>query len=318
MHSPALSRWLETTMGNSFDLTPIIGDASFRQYYRLMQEQRSYIVMNAPPDKESLADFIKINALLDTAGVYTPKIYHSCLIQGFAVLEDLGNQLLLEILTPANADYYYQSAIDTILAIQQCKMNTPVFNSALINQELNLFRHWFLDAFLQMNLTPSQMTLIDSTLLYLITEIIRQPYVLVHRDYHSRNLMVNPNHPHSLAVIDFQDAVNGPITYDLVSLLKDCYISWPRTKILQWLDYFYQRSNTAQQINLADFIRFFDLTGLQRHLKVLGIFCRLHLRDRKSNYLNSLPLTLSYTLDCLATYPEFEKFHQLMSEIILP
>lgn len=311
----ALNDWLKTIITTPFKLIPLNGDASFRQYYRLTQQSSQLIVMDAPPANESLADFIKINEIITTAGVRTPRVYHSNIPAGFAILEDLGNQLLLDNINATNADSYYKSAIDSIVSMQHCETSVPLFDRTLLMQELNLFSTWFIKGYLQFQLTGNEVCIIDNAFNQLCVEILKQPYCFVHRDYHSRNLMITDN---KLVVIDFQDAVKGPITYDLVSLLKDCYITWPRDQVMDWLNYFYQNSTQAQTVSLAEFTRFFDLTGLQRHLKVLGIFCRLHLRDGKSNYLKSLQTTLNYTLDCLARYPDFDRFYQLISGIKLP
>jgi aminoglycoside/choline kinase family phosphotransferase len=194
----------------------------------------------------------------------------------------------------------------------------PVFDKQFMLNEMALCNDWFLKKYLSLQLEDNEVALIQQTMDWLATEVEKQPKVFIHRDYHSRNLMVLDGQ-NQLGVIDFQDAMYGPFTYDLVSLLKDCYIYWPRDNVMQWLAFFYERSSQAQQYHFSDFVRAFDLCGLQRHLKVLGIFCRLHLRDNKPGYLGDLPLTLKYTLECCETYEALHPFfHFLQKRVYLP
>ncbi len=312
-----LNKWLKNTLENKpFTLAPLAGDASFRQYYRLYCDERSYVVMDAPPDKEAIDPFIKIGNLLAINGVHTPAILAAELTQGFILLEDLGDQMLLGALSHANANDLYTAAMTTLLRIQQCPTNLPQlpdFDSAYMLKELALFHEWFLKAYLELILTTKEELLLVETFDWLTAQISTQPQLFIHRDYHSRNLMlVNPKNSNDIGVIDFQDAMRGPITYDLVSLLKDCYVQWPREQVIQWLTYFYNNLPTTHSWTLMDFIRAFDLCGLQRHLKVLGIFCRLHLRDHKAAYLRDLPLTFNYVNACTESYPELRPFFDFM------
>lgn len=317
----ALNDWLNLHFKQPFTLTPLAGDASFRRYYRLHQGNNSFVVMDAPPQKEPIFSFLNACDRLATLGVRTPTVYHLDTHLGFIVLEDLGNQLLLNSVTAATADTYYHHAMDILLLIQQPSppdKTLPVFTLSIMQNELDLFREWFLQRHLGLSLQTTSFPIVDEVLAWLCNEIDSQPKVLMHRDYHSRNLMVTKEAPHPcLAVIDYQDLCYGPITYDLVSLLKDCYIQWSPQQITAWLTYFYQRSpRCATHWSFAAFERAFHLCGLQRHLKVLGIFCRLHWRDNKSVYLNDLPLTFQYVLSCLEKYEELRPLFNWVNQYI--
>ncbi|MCP0913791.1 MULTISPECIES: aminoglycoside phosphotransferase family protein [Legionella] len=319
----ALNNWLKRILGTgTFTLTTLAGDASFRRYYRLFHENRSYVVMDAPPEKENILPFMQIGNALRNQGIHTPYQYAADSEQGFILLEDLGDQLLLSVLTADSVNALYQSAMQLLLRLQQCPVATPQlpsFDKSFMLQELHLFRQWFLSLYLDLHLTLAEEEIITACFATLSEDIAKQPRVFIHRDYHSRNLILtgdikNPD----LGVIDFQDAMQGPFTYDLVSLLKDCYIQWPREQILNWVQFFYQKLPEVQTWTLAEFIKAFDFCGLQRHLKVLGVFSRLHLRDHKSGYLQDLPLTFNYVMACLESYPQFLPFYHLMQQKIFP
>ena len=267
--------------------------------------------------------FIHIAQTLEQADVHTPKILAMDLQQGFLLLSDFGDQLLLNMLHPETANHYYQHAIKTLFKIQSCPIDDPMlnlFNHEFMLKEMNLCPEWFLKAYLALELSKEENVLLQKTIEWIAAEVAKQPLTFIHRDYHSRNLMLLNNETEiALGVIDFQDAMRGPLTYDLVSLLKDCYISWPRARILEWVEFFHTQNALASTYSLAEFIRAFDLCGLQRHLKVLGIFCRLHLRDNKPGYLKDLPLTLKYVLECTETYEELHPlFHFLQMRVYLP
>lgn len=320
----ALQEWLADIIPNKeFILTPLAGDASFRRYFRIQYNGLSQIVMDAPPGKEDLAPFIHVAQVLAQANVPVPQIIAINKDKGFLLLSDFGNQLLLDKLTAHTADDYYQDAIKTLLSIQRCSINDPEipsFDKAFMLKEMNLCPEWFFNAYLSLKLTPAENQIVNSTMEFIADEVAQQPLVFIHRDYHSRNLMiVNDDVQNFLGVIDFQDAMRGPFTYDLVSLLKDCYVCWPRDKVLQWLALFHKQSTVAQTYSLPQLIRAFDLCGLQRHLKVLGVFSRLYLRDHKAGYLANLPLTLKYVLECTEIYEELHPlFHLLQKRVYLP
>lgn len=320
----ALQEWLlHTIKDQDFMVTPLAGDASFRKYFRVHHHDTSYVVMDAPPGKEDPQPFIRIANTLEHTGILAPKILAVDLQQGFLLLSDLGDHLLLQRLNAENADTYYSLAMNTLSKIQSCPTDSPLlaaFDASFMLKEMSLCPEWFLKAYLGLTLSTQETLLLQQSMEWIATEVSKQPVTFIHRDYHSRNLMlVSQNGEQDLAVIDFQDAMIGPITYDLVSLLKDCYISWPRAKILQWVESFYAHNTQAHYCSLAEFIRAFDFCGLQRHLKVLGIFCRLHLRDNKPGYLKDLALTLRYVLECTETYDALHPlYHFLQTRVYLP
>lgn len=321
-----LHQWLKTFYPQAdYTLKPLAGDASFRRYYRLQQSQVSQIIMDAPPDKIQMAPFVYVRDLLANQGITTPQIYALDHNLGFAILEDFGNVMLSDALKQYQPDPLYKSAIQILTHLQNKPFAQPLklktFDQNFMLQELSLFHDWFLQRYLNLNLQADEHELLNTTFQMLTTQIASQPQVLVHRDYHSRNIMVlepAATTSHKFGIIDFQDAVLGPLTYDLVSLLKDCYIELPREIILAWVTYFYEHSELAQQYTLAEFQRAFDWCGLQRHLRVLGTFCRLHLRDGKSNYLYDLPRTYQYVATCVADYPEFQTFGEWLQQRVYP
>ncbi|MBA2650315.1 MAG: phosphotransferase [Legionella sp.] len=308
----ALKDWLLTLTNNKkFKLYPLPGDASFRSYKRLEYEGVSQIVMDAPPDKETMEPFVTIANILRQAGIITPEIYAQNIPQGFLLLSDLGDTLLLEKLNAKTADFYYKEAINILLKLQNCPIqNIPTFDISFMLSEMNICSEWFFKQYLCLHLDEYEQHFISQTFQQLASNIAEQPQVFIHRDYHSRNLMLKDEA--SLGVIDFQDAMGGPFAYDLVSLLKDCYIGWPREKVLSLVRYFFTNSHYCKHYDLAEFIRAFDMCGLQRHIKILGVFSRLYLRDDKPGYLKHLPLTLKYVLECTKTYEELHAFHDFL------
>ena len=322
----ALHQWLKTIYpSNDYSLVPLAGDASFRRYYRLIHDGISQIVMDTPPDKLKLEPFVQVSNLLAEQGIKTPKIHALDDSLGFALLEDFGDILFSEALRQQDPQALYPSAIQVLMQMQQnhsqLNIPLPVFDQGFMLQELTLFSEWFLQRYLGLNLQAEEHQLIQNTFQMLTLQIANQPPVLVHRDYHSRNIMLldsADSASHTLGIIDFQDAVLGPITYDLVSLLKDCYIQLPNKELNEWVQYFYDHSSLAQQVPFSEFQRAFDWCGLQRHLRILGTFCRLHLRDAKSNYLNDLPRTYQYVITCIDKHPEFQAFGQWLKQRVDP
>jgi N-acetylmuramate 1-kinase len=297
---------------------PASSDASFRRYFRITLPEQQLIAMDAPPDKENIPQFIKVAELLRQANVKVPIIYHQNLEDGFLVLEDFGMQSFLDKLTPENADILYSNALNSLLALQTNAIldsHLPKYDNALLKRELGIFADWFLNQVLGVEIPEA---LWDSVSNILIDSALEQPVTCVHRDYHSRNLMVlDDNLP---GVIDFQDAVIGPITYDLVSLLRDCYIAWPQQQVESWTAQYYQKLLQTGLIacDLPNFMRWFNLMGLQRHLKAIGIFSRLHLRDGKSGYLNDIPRTLGYVVAQSQSLPELSGFDDFLQQYVLP
>ena len=297
------------------DARPASADASFRRYFRVTdrRDQSHYIVMDAPPDKEDCAPFIHITALLRGAGVHAPEIIEQSPEQGLLLLTDLGDHPYLGELDDANADALYGDALSALQRMQSIENGLPDYDAGRLREEIALFETWYLNRHLGIELTAAQQQSLQALFALLIDNALEQPQVFVHRDYHSRNLMhVNQNNP---GVIDYQDAVIGPLTYDLVSLFKDCYIEWPRERVENWLRQYLEAC--ALDVPWPRFLRWFDLMGLQRHLKVLGIFARLNYRDGKAQYLDDLPLTLKYVVDCARSYSELQDLLQLLEQQVL-
>lgn len=298
---------------------PASSDASFRRYFRVKTPNGQFIVMDAPPSKENVEPFIRIAKLLTESQVNVPTIFQQNLTDGFLLLEDFGSQCFLDQLNTITAADLYQSAFDSLFKLQT---QTPIQNSGLpsydeplLHRELAIFDEWFLDQLLDIQIPAAVWETVRAML---VASALEQPYTCVHRDYHSRNLMVLDHD--SPGVIDFQDAVIGPITYDLVSLLRDCYIAWPEQQVEQWQFNYFERLQQAGLIDCspAQFKRWFDLMGLQRHLKAIGIFSRLHLRDGKSNYLGDIPRTLNYVSTVCIAYPELAEFNDFLHNHVLP
>ena len=312
-------------------------DASFRRYFRVSRgdvdpaawapRADTLIVMDAPPGKEDVAPYLKVSSLLEQAGAHVPHVHASDSKRGFIVMEDLGDiQYLSRLKTGRGVDKLYGEALTTLANIQvrglRAASALPPYDRAPLERELNLMPEWFLRKHLGLELSPEERALLTVTFEFLINEALLQPQVFVHRDFHSRNLMVLPNdNKGGPGVIDFQDALRGPIGYDLVSLLKDCYISWSRERVERWVRG-YRRVLGNLGANVGDseyqFMRWFDLIGVQRHLKVLGIFARLWHRDGKIGYLADLPLTLEYVRDACRRYPELVEFERWLSWRVEP
>ena len=311
-----LQHWLDSLSENTYtNLQTASADASFRQYFRVTnnKDNKTYIVMDAPPEKEDCHPFLLVTDLIRSVGVNAPDVISIDIQQGFLLLDDLGNKPYLDHLDQNSADNLYTDAIDALVKMQSIDGILPAYDEQLLQTEMDLFETWYLNRHLDIQLDEIQKASLDSVFKTLIQNAIEQPQVFVHRDYHSRNLMItDENNP---GVIDYQDAVIGPITYDLVSLLKDCYIEWPREKVELWLELYLARITPARLIDRDTLIRWFDLMGVQRHLKVLGIFARLNYRDGKSQYINDLPLTLKYVLDTCDQYDELQPLRLLFEEI---
>jgi len=319
----AILHWLSNDLQlNITQFKPASSDASFRRYFRVYQQQDTYIVMDAPPDKEDTAPFIKVAQLFSQAQVNVPQIIQQNTEQGFLLLEDFGSECLLDCLNDNTADHLYQDALASLLIlqtnidIQTCDL--PQYNADLLQLELNLFSDWFLNQQCNLTLSSAEQAMLEKSNELLIASALQQTQVCVHRDYHSRNLMhISIDNP---GIIDFQDAVIGPVTYDAVSLLRDCYISWSDTQIESCLKPYYQKLIQAQLItcDYPQFQRDFDLMGMQRHLKAIGIFSRLNIRDGKNGYLKDIPRTLNYVITISANYPELQDFHNFLVSKVLP
>jgi len=318
-----LKTWInQSTSLSAESIIPASADASFRRYFRLSHENNTYIVMDAPPDKESVSQFIKLSEVLSSIHVHAPEVIEKNSDQGFLLLEDLGDRPFLNELE-RDAENLYASAIDALIRIQQGNklkpdVVLPSYDRDKLLQEMNLFPTWYLKKHHQQSMTEEEENIWDQTTELLIEACLEQPQVWVHRDYHSRNLMITDSN--SPGVIDFQDMVVGPICYDLVSLYKDCYIEWPREKQIDWLQHYLSKLSKGDpelKISFDQLLKWYDLTGLQRHLKVLGIFCRLNYRDTKPQYLADLPLVEKYVHEVLNIYPELSDFKAFFDRIAL-
>jgi aminoglycoside/choline kinase family phosphotransferase len=342
-HDPRLSlirTWLTRDLGWRVGSIKVASaDASFRRYFRISRgdvdpsgwapKADTLIVMDAPPGKEDIGPYLKITSLLEQAGAHVPHVHASDARRGFIVMEDLGDTQYLSVLkTGRGVDKLYGDALTTLANIQvrgaRAAQQLAPYDRDPLERELNLMPEWFLGKHLGLDLAPEERALLTVTNEILINEALLQPQVFVHKDFHSRNLMVLPP---SVAdnrgpgVIDFQDALRGPIGYDLVSLLKDCYISWSRERVERWVKG-YRRVLGSLGANVGDseyqFMRWFDLIGVQRHIKVLGIFCRLWYRDGKPGYLGDLPLVFEYVRDACRRYPELVEFERWLSWRVAP
>ena len=299
-----LNQWLSTIFVGKRCLTmPLTGDASFRRYFRTEVAGQTYVVMDAPPDKENCDAFIRIAGTFKNTAVRFPTIIAQNLEHGFLLLNDFGDQQLLPILTQDSADRLYRLAIDALIKMQSHPMahdDLPHFNDALYWREFEILDTWYIKKNLDKKLSATDEKKLKLFYQLLIDSANAQPPIFVHRDYHSRNIMLCDDG--ELGILDFQDAVLGPITYDLVSLLRDCYIAWPQTQIDVWAKYYFNQLNLT--VDFKQFMRWFDFMGLQRHLKCLGIFSRLYYRDGKSGYLKDIPRVLHYAVSVCEQYPE--------------
>jgi aminoglycoside/choline kinase family phosphotransferase len=332
--------WLTRDLGWRIGrITVASADASFRRYFRVSRgdvdpaawepKADSLIIMDAPPGKEDIGPYLKVTSLLEQAGAHVPHVHASDARRGFVVMEDLGDTQYLSLLrTGRGVDKLYGDALTTLANIQvrglRASQQLAPYDREPLERELNLMPEWFLGKHFGLELTPEERALLTVTNEILINEALLQPQVFVHRDFHSRNLMYLPpslEKGSGPGVIDFQDALRGPIGYDLVSLLKDCYISWSRERVERWVKG-YRRVLGNLGANVGDseyqFMRWFDLIGVQRHIKVLGIFCRLWYRDGKPGYLGDLPLVFEYVRDACRRYPELVEFERWLAWRVAP
>jgi len=318
-----LKQWLHHHCGLSdFSFEPASGDASFRRYFRIgLNDGRTLIAMDAPPDKEDCGPFIDVTERLATTGVHVPEIFEKDLQQGFLLLEDLGSDLYLGQLNDESVESLYADATSALLQFQQYGSveGLPDYDRELLAREMALFRDWLLERHLGLSLSEVENQMLSRAFEQLIDNALAQPRVLVHRDYHSRNLLeCEDNNP---GIIDYQDAVYGPITYDLVSLLRDCYIRWPLERVDAWAERYAQQARDAgllAECQLVQFFEWFDLMGVQRHLKAAGIFARLNHRDGKPGYLADIPRTLSYIVEVAKRRPQLEALAALIEREVLP
>jgi len=318
-----LHAWLREIVGlREFTIAPASSDASFRRYFRVRHGGSSVIAMDAPPDKEDSAPFVAIARAMGEMGLNVPRLHEVDLARGFLLLSDLGAVHYLAALDETTVEALYGDATRALRLLQAAptaQAQLPPYDRALLLREMGLFPEWFLDRHLGIALDDRWRSALDASFSYLAESALAQPRVWVHRDYHSRNLMVtevgNPG------VLDFQDAVLGPLTYDLVSLLRDCYIRWPRERVMGWaMNYLVelQAAGLFRGVARREFIEWFDLMGVQRHLKAIGIFARLNHRDGKSGYLGDIPRTLAYVMEVAAEHVPLQPLRALLRVEVLP
>ena len=319
-----IATWLNNTLKNQeYTINPASSDASFRRYFRVVSNNQSYILMDAPPDKENSKPFVDIANILFKAGLNVPKIHEADLKEGFLLLSDLGNKTYLEALNPQNAASLYQDAYIAVINIQKNAETHAlrVYDDSLLRQELQLFPDWYLKFHKSYVLNDSEKNILNLTFDLLINNIRSHTEVFVHRDFHSRNLMVCDGEPRqNPGILDFQDALKGSIVYDLVSLFKDAYIVWEEEKIIDWLIRYWElakKNGLKVQEDFAEFYRDFEWMGVQRHLKVVGIFARLNYRDHKANYLNDLPAVENYLCRACERYKELHPLLKMINKLSL-
>jgi aminoglycoside/choline kinase family phosphotransferase len=301
-------------------LTAASSDASFRRYFRWQGGERTFIVMDAPPPQENCKPFVDIAHLLNKSGINVPKIYAEDLTQGFLLLNDLGQKTYLDVIDAENADALFADAFDALLAFQQLPMDAPLpsYDVALLRRELELFPQWYVREHLGIEMDQAQLERWQRVSELLIDSALAQPKVLVHRDFMPRNLMHSDPNP---GVLDFQDAVYGPVTYDVTCLFKDAFLSWPEERVQGWLQVYWQKAQALGipvQADFLSFLRASDLMGVQRHLKVIGIFARICHRDGKPRYLADVPRFFAYIEAVLSRRPELAELGQLLSSLRQP
>lgn len=318
-----LTAWLAQVLPHDeFSLTTASADASFRRYFRVHlsakeDNTRTLIAMDAPPPQENCEPFVRIAALFGEAGMHVPKVLAQDLEQGFLLLSDLGDATYLSVLNQASAPALYQDANAALIKLQLASKPDvlPDYDAALLTREMQLFPDWYISKHLNVTLDEKQQAALEQTFEVLNRNILAQGKVYVHRDYHARNLMVCTDNP---GVLDFQDAVYGPITYDLVSLLKDAYVGWEEEQIIDWCVRYWQAARKAElpvPDDFSEFYRDFEYMGAQRHIKVLGIFARLYHRDGKDGYLKDIPLVMSYLRKVCERYIELKPMLRLLDSL---
>jgi hypothetical protein len=313
-----LERWLTERFGpGSYTYAPASEDASFRRYFRVSSGGQTFIVMDAPPDHENCRPFLQVARLFAQAGAHVPAILGENLDQGFLLLSDLGSRTYLQALDPTTASALYHDASDALIRIQFASRPgvLPEYDRALLLRELRLFPDWYVARHLGITLSAAQNEILTAAFELILANNLAQPQVYVHRDYHSRNLMVTDPNP---GILDFQDAVYGPITYDLASLYRDAYIGWEEERQIDWLIRYWEKACKVRLPVDADFGAFyrdFEIMGVQRQIKVLGIFARLFHRDGKDGYLKDMPLVMSYLRRACERYNDLNPLLRLLDEL---
>ncbi|MGI9302520.1 MAG: aminoglycoside phosphotransferase family protein [Gammaproteobacteria bacterium] len=311
-----LHAWLLERCGAAH-MTPASDDASFRRYFRVRTREGTFIAVDAPPGKEDCRPFATVTQMLEAVGLNVPHVYAYDFDAGFLLLGDLGADLYLHRLDDTSAARLYGDALAALLKIQTVDAGTlPRYDNAMLMREMELFRQWYLSEHSGLRLGEERDATLTGVFENLARAALAQPQVFVHLDYHSRNLMVT--HENNPGILDYQDAVRGPVTYDLVSLLRDCYIAWPRSQVIDWTLSYRDRLTAHGIVDTVDdatFLQWFDLMGVQRHLKAAGIFARLNHRDGKSGFLKDIPRTLNYIREVAPRYSQTSALPELLSEL---
>ena len=315
-----LTEWLrQQCLGAAFEISVASADASFRRYFRAtFADGSTRIIMDAPPQHENCEPFLHIGKLFEEAGAHVPHVYAKDLEQGFLLLADLGSTTYMQAVNMGNARELYGAATDALIKIQLASKENelPPYDEALLRRELNLFPEWYVAKHLGIALSEKQQASLEKVFCSILDNNLAQPCVYVHRDYHSRNLMhVEENNP---GILDFQDAVYGPITYDLASLFRDAYIKWDEEQAMDWLIRYWEKARKAGlpvRADFGEFYRDYEWMGVQRHIKVLGIFARLYHRDGKSGYLKDMPLVFEYLYKACARYVDLKPMQVLLEEL---
>lgn len=318
-----LTGWLQEDCGLSdVVLVPMKGDASFRRYFRAKTRTGTHVVMDAPPPRENCRPFVAISHALCARGLHAPAILAADINQGFLLLTDFGDETYLTGLTADNADGLYRRALSALAVLQGCRdvadWTIPLFGADWMWNEWEWFTEWFAGKLVGIEM-GDQRAWLDTCLAKIITSALEQPQVFMHRDFHSANLMVLPDH--QVGILDFQDAFIGPVTYDLVSLLRDCYIAWPEEQVMTWVHLYVDQLIALGVLTASDraqFIRWFDWMGMERHLKALFTFSRKAIRDSQPHYLRHVPRALHYLITVSAKYDEMKPLHLFLRDQLEP
>ncbi|MCH7311626.1 phosphotransferase [Acinetobacter sp. ANC 4805] len=316
-----IQTWLQATLQtDQFEINFLAGDASFRRYARIKLQNKTYMLMDAPPEKEDCVPFVEIDEFFDKNGVRVPHIVAKDLSLGLLLLEDFGDVVLSTLLNDDTVDQYYAQSFKQLIDLQQidAHQQLPAYSYEKLMTEMRLLTEWMLPS-LEIQPTEQQLETIEQAFDFLAIEAINQPQVIVHRDYHSRNLMKIENEQ-VLGVIDFQDAVIGADTYDLISITRDAYVQWNAVQVYGWFEVFYNLlpATAKENRSFEQFKRDADFMAIQRHLKILGIFVRLFERDGKSGYLKDLPRVMWYLLEESQAYDELNDFMQFVRDVVMP
>ena len=323
-----LNTWLNQVFGTQLQPFLISGDASFRRYFRVIHDGKSYIVMDSPPELIPVTPFIKLAKAYAECGVIVPQVIESNVENGFLLLSDLGDVQLLSRLNDGNVAAYYSLALALLDKIAAFKDNAEVglalYDSGFVRRELDIFTDWLINHHLNLVIDTNTRKMLEQAFGLLVVNAQEQPKVGMHRDYHSRNLMLTADESgvEQLSVLDFQDAVVGPVTYDAVSLLRDCYIRWPDALVEGLMGEHYDNQQKSglvdSSITLESYRRWFDLMGIQRHIKAAGIFARLNYRDGKPAYMADIPMTLAYIRDISVRYPQLDDYSAWVATTLIP